>query len=113
MHEASIAQSLLEIIEETARSNSAEKVTKAFVTIGKLQAIEPDALLFAFDALKEDTISHHAKLIIETIPITGLCHDCNHISEYDSFIFTCKMCNSINVELKTGEELKITEIEVD
>lgn len=113
MHEASIAQNLLEIIENTAEQNNATKVNKAFVTIGKLQAIEKDSLLFAFDALKEGTISNDAELIIDIIPITGFCHDCKSTSEYDAYIFSCNQCNSNNVELKTGEELKITEIEVD
>ena len=113
MHEASIAQNLLDIIEETAVQNSAKKVTKAFVTIGRLQAIEKDSLQFAFDALKEGSISENAELVINTVPITGYCHDCHVTSEYDAYIFSCTACGSNNVELKTGEELQITEIEVD
>jgi hydrogenase nickel incorporation protein HypA/HybF len=113
MHEAGIAQSLLDIVEETAFNNNANKVLKIFVEIGKLQAIETDSLLFAFDALKEGTIANNAKLIIREIPIIGLCHDCKHKYEYDNYIFTCKNCNSINVEIISGEELRISEIEVD
>jgi hydrogenase nickel incorporation protein HypA/HybF len=113
MHEASIAQSLLDITNETANQNNAKKVIKVFVTIGKLQAIEPDSLLFAFDALKEGTIANDAKLIITEVPITGYCFDCKTTSEYDSYIFNCKNCSSNNVELQSGEELLITEIEVD
>jgi hydrogenase nickel incorporation protein HypA/HybF len=113
MHDSSIAQNLLEIIEETVIRNNAYRVTKAFVTIGELQAIEKDSLLFAFNALKEGTVASDADLIIETIPITGYCFDCKTINKYDTYIFSCKNCGSNNVELKTGEELKITEIEVD
>ena len=113
MHEAGIAQSIIDIVEETAIKNNADRVLKVFVEIGKLQAIETDSLLFAFEALKYDTIVSEAELIITEIPVTGICRDCNHKTVYDDYIFSCSKCSSVNVEIVAGEELKITEIEVN
>ncbi|WP_022851558.1 hydrogenase maturation nickel metallochaperone HypA [Limisalsivibrio acetivorans] len=113
MHEASIAQSLMEIVFDTARANNAGKITKVFVRIGRLQAVENDALLFAFDALKEETMAEDAEMIIEDVGITGKCKDCGKVSEFEAIMLHCPHCASYAVELLTGEELAITEIEID
>lgn len=113
MHEASIAQSLMDIILDTAKSHDAKVVTKVFVKIGKLTAIEKDALSFAYDVIKEETIAENSELVVEEVPICGECLDCGKSSEYDNFVFDCRHCGSFNVKLVSGEELQITEIEVD
>ncbi|ADD69176.1 hydrogenase expression/synthesis HypA [Denitrovibrio acetiphilus DSM 12809] len=114
MHEASIAASLIEIVKETAANHQAKKVTKVFVQIGRLAGIEIDSLQFAYDAIKEDhNIIKDSEIIIEDVRITGKCQKCGVIDTYDEMFFKCSKCGSYEVELLTGEELKITEIEVD
>ena len=113
MHEASIAQSLMDIVLETAKNENARKVNKTFVTIGALTAIEKHALEFAYDVVKEGTIAEDSEIIITEVPCTGKCMECGEVSEYDKFVFECNSCKSFSVELLTGEELQITEIEVD
>lgn len=114
MHEASIAASLIEIITETAEKNGAKSVTKVFVKIGRLAAVEIGSLTFAYDALKEEyeTIKD-SELLVEDVPITGKCRKCGAEDTYDEMFFACSGCGSFEVELLTGEELSITEIEVD
>jgi len=113
MHEVGIAQNILDIAVENALSNKAEIINKIHVKIGRLAAVENDALLFAFDAIKEDTMAENALLEIEDIPIKGRCTECGHEDIYDEMFFSCRKCGSYKVELLTGEELNITEIEVD
>ncbi|MDK2791628.1 MAG: hydrogenase nickel incorporation protein HypA/HybF [Deferribacteres bacterium] len=113
LHEASIAQSLLDIVIETASENKAKFVKSVKIDIGRLAAIENDALMFAFDALKEGTIAENARLYINDVPIVGRCNVCSFDSEYESFDFCCKNCGSYDVILISGEELNIKEIEVE
>jgi len=113
MHEAGVAQSLMEIVLDTAKANDAEKVNKVFVTIGALTAIEKNALEFAYDVVKEDTIAKDSEIIITEVPVTGKCNECGKTHEYDRFVFECASCGSFSVELISGEEMQITEIEVD
>lgn len=114
MHEASVAASLIEIVLDTAGKNKAEKVNKVFVKIGRLAAIENDSLLFAYDAIKEEySLIKESELIIEDVQITGKCRKCGVTDVYDEMFFACSKCGSFEVELLTGEELAITEIEVD
>ena len=104
MHEAGIAQNILDIVIETAMSNNANIVKKVFVKIGKLQAVEMNSLMFAFDALKEGTIANSAELIVEEVDIKGRCLKCGKVADYDDFYFSCKFCGSYDVELISGEE---------
>lgn len=113
MHEAGIAQSIIDIAVETAKKNGATKVLSIGVNIGRLVAVENESLWFAFDALKEDTILKDSVLIINDIDITGKCLDCGYENIYEEYLFTCKRCGSYNVRIITGEELNVTEIEVE
>jgi hydrogenase nickel incorporation protein HypA/HybF len=114
MHEASVAASLIDIVIKTASDNGAGRVNKVNVKIGRLAAIESDALLFAYDAIKEEYgVLADSVLIIEDVPITGKCEKCGASDTYTEMFFACSRCGSYEVTLLTGEELTITEIEVD
>jgi hydrogenase nickel incorporation protein HypA/HybF len=113
MHEASIAQNVLDIAINTATENSAIKINKVCLKIGQLTAIEENSLKFAFDALKEDTMAANAELLIEHIPIVGKCNNCGKKDTYSEMFFSCSNCGSYKMEILSGEELSIKEIEVD
>lgn len=113
MHEASIAQNILNIAIDTATQNNARVIKKIFVKIGKLAAVDIESLLFAYDALKEGTIAENSTLVVDEVSIQGECLDCGYISTYEDYFFSCKNCNSLNVKIISGEELNITEIEVE
>jgi len=57
MHEFSIVQSLLNLIENYARENNASSVSKVVVQIGVLSGVEPHLLEIAFNTFKEGTIA--------------------------------------------------------
>jgi hydrogenase nickel incorporation protein HypA/HybF len=113
MHEVGIAQSLMDVVFDTAKNNGAKIVNKIFVKIGRLQAVESSSLMFAFDALKDGTIAEEGELIIENVPLTGKCMDCAHENIFEQIFMQCPKCGSSAVQILTGEELQITEIEVD
>jgi len=114
MHEASIAANLIEIVLENAEQNKVKRVNKVFVKIGRLAGIEIDPLMFAYGAIKDEyELIKCSELIIEDVEITGKCQACGAEDTYEEMFFACSKCGSFEVELLTGEELSITEIEVD
>jgi hydrogenase nickel incorporation protein HypA/HybF len=113
MHEVGIAQSLMDVVFETAKNNGAKKINKVFIKIGRLQAVEESSLTFAYDTIKEGTIAENSELIVEHVPLTGQCMDCDHKAEFEEIFMTCPKCGSSAVLTLTGRELQITEIEVD
>ncbi len=113
MHEAGIAQSILNIAIETAKKNNSEKITLVAVKIGKMSAVDEASLRFAFDALKADTIAKNATFQYEEIALVGKCLDCGSTEEFEGYFVNCPKCKSQKVSLISGNELEVSYIEVD
>lgn len=113
MHELSVAEEIINIANQYIPTESQSDVISVKVEIGKLSNILPDSLKFCFDALTVDTRLNGARLIIEENPIIILCEDCGKTSEIKQMFFQCKFCDSTKVKLLKGNELKVTEIEIN
>lgn len=114
MHEASIAQSLLDIATEECRKKGFNKIISVRIRIGKASGVMPEALLFAFDALKAGTMASGATLDIEEVPVSGHCDSCgSDFTVGEEYILKCPRCGSGSFRACSGRELDITEMEVD
>ena len=113
MHELSIAQGLLEIIEQEARPYPGARVTRVHLRIGKLSAVVPDALRFAFEAITQGGIAEGAVLEIEEVPLTIRCHQCDEVFTIDDPFMLCPQCEGTDVEMLSGRELEIRSMEID
>lgn len=114
MHEASIALSLLETVSDLCLKEGYNSIERVRLKVGKAAGILPDALHFAFDIAKKDTIAREAQLVVEFIPIGGFCKDCG--AEFDSeerYIYCCPACNSPAIKITRGNELQIIDMEVN
>jgi hydrogenase nickel incorporation protein HypA/HybF len=113
MHEVSIALSLLDIAEKYCTKEGYGGIESISVKIGKASGVMSEALLFAFDAVKIGTIAEKAHLIIDEIPVTGFCKNCNkNFSVKETYVLCCPKCGDNSFRLETGRELDITEMEV-
>jgi hydrogenase nickel incorporation protein HypA/HybF len=65
MHEAGIAQHVIDACEIHLRRHSASQAICVGLRIGALAGVDPEALRFCFDSLKEETPLHSAELRIE------------------------------------------------
>jgi len=113
MHEMSIAQSLIDVIREEMAKAEATILRSARLQIGRLTAIVPESLVFCFEVITKGTELEGAGLIIETVPIKGLCNECECEFEIEEYTFICPSCGSPRIEVTAGEDLSIVEIEVD
>jgi len=113
MHEVSIALSLLEIIEKKCREEGYSWVESVKVRIGQASSILPEALNFAFEMAKKETIAREAALLIDLIPVKALCKTCLHSFEGKNlYIFECPFCSSSSLQIISGHELQLVEMEV-
>ncbi len=112
MHEAGIAQSILNISIDTALKNDATKINQITVRVGKMSAVEEKSLRFSFDALKADTIANNAELIYQEVALVGKCAECGVESELEGYFVSCPLCKG-GVTIISGDELEIAHIDVD
>jgi hydrogenase nickel incorporation protein HypA/HybF len=112
MHELSIAQSIISTAEEVARENHAEKIQSLTLEVGALSGVVSDTLRFVFPMACEGTMLAEATLQIEDIPLKVFCRQCDNSSEPATPIIACHKCESSDVEVLSGMELKIKSLEV-
>lgn len=113
MHEISIAESILEIAEAEARRANASAVLLIRIRLGEFTTIVREALEFAFEIARQQTIAAQAQLEIEVVPTVVecvVCHTAPHpITEV---CFVCRECG-FPLKIVSGEELQIEYIEVE
>lgn len=113
MHEASIALSLIEIITEKCRKDGFSRIESVNIRIGRASGVMPDALLFAFDAIKADSSAHNALLKIEEVPVSGRCNDCGRdFAVEEEYALSCPLCGGGSFNIISGRELDIIDMEV-
>lgn len=113
MHEVSIAVNLIEIVSDQCVKNGCSTIAFVNIKIGRASGIMPDALLFAFDAVKEGSIAGNAVLNIEEVPVSGYCSDCNsNFTVEEEYVVSCPVCGGSSFRITAGREMDIIDMEV-
>jgi len=107
MHELSIAIEVISLTREAMTKHHLTRVDEVGIRLGALSGINPDALSFGFDAVKIDTPLVNSTLVIEQVPIDGICRSCNRSFQVEEFIFLCPHCGSGDLAISRGEELEM------
>jgi hydrogenase nickel incorporation protein HypA/HybF len=113
MHEMSIAQSLVDVIREEMDKADARRLRTVRLQIGQMSAIVPDALSFGFEVITAGTDMEGARLVMDIIPLRGVCMDCEKEFGIKDYAFVCPHCGSTAIDTIAGQDLSIVEIEVD
>jgi hydrogenase nickel incorporation protein HypA/HybF len=109
----SIAANILEIVKESLIKSDFEKVSSITVQIGELTAVVPESLRFCFDMAIDNTPFKGAKLQIIEVPLAGECKECGERFNIKNYNFLCPICQSIQIKITNGQELCVTELEVE
>lgn len=113
MHEMSLAENVLQIIEGMAHSQDFKRVKTVRVEIGRLSCVEPEALRFAFEAVVRGSIAHGAQLDIVEIAGMGQCLECSAEMPLETRYEACPACGSHKVRVTGGEDMRVRELEVE
>ena len=112
MHEASIAQALIETISAEAKKQKGKPIA-AKISCGAFSGVNNEALCFAFEAISEKTICQNMKLVIEQKPIRARCKKNGHIYAFDLHKPRCPKCRCEDFELLPDAPLLLEEIEFE
>jgi hydrogenase nickel incorporation protein HypA/HybF len=110
MHEMSITQGIVEICENSADGRQVLSVT---IEIGELSSVIPEAVEFCFEASVRDSALEGTRLIIERVPALGRCLTCFAEFHVRAYYDACPSCGNYGVDILTGDELRVKELEVE
>jgi hydrogenase nickel incorporation protein HypA/HybF len=111
MHEMSIAQEVIEIVQQHLPPGDGLVPKSVKLRIGELAGVVPESLEFCFAALTRDTALRDASLLIERVPLIIECKSCGAQSPIEVGAFVCPSCHSFDVQILSGTDLRVVEIE--
>jgi hydrogenase nickel incorporation protein HypA/HybF len=113
MHEMSLAEGVLQLMEEAAHSQGFSRVKAVWLEIGELAGAEKDALRFCFDVVTRDSLAHEARLEIVDLPGQGWCMQCAGTVHVARLFDPCPRCGSHQIQVTGGNEMRVKELEVE
>lgn len=112
MHEMSLAEGIVRIVEDTAQANAARAVRAVWLELGALSHVELDALRFSFDVVKRGTVAQAARLEVVTTPGRAWCMPCGVDIALPRLGDPCPRCGSHQLQVTQGDEMRVKEIEI-
>jgi hydrogenase nickel incorporation protein HypA/HybF len=113
MHEMSLAEGVLQLVEDTARREKASRVKLVVLEIGRLSSVEPEAIKFCFEAVTHGSIAQGAALEIINVAGEGWCMPCAETVAMSELYGACPQCGSHQVQATGGTEMRVKEIEIE
>lgn len=113
MHEMSLTESVVEILQDEARRQGYSRVKKVWLEIGVLSGVEPEAMEFCFDVVTRGTLAEGAHLEIIRAPGQGWCLDCEKTVALSERFGACPECGGYKVQMTGGDEMRVKELEVE
>lgn len=105
-------QSTLDLAEQQARRSGATVIHSLRMRIGKLSGVVTEALTFAFQALKANTIAADATLEIDEVQPACWCARCRTEFDVNDYIYECPHCQEPSAELRRGREMALVSLEI-
>lgn len=113
MHEMSLMEGMLGIIEDHAKAQGYGRVRTVILEIGKLAGVEVEALRFAFEAVADGSIAAGAALEIEEPQGLGWCAECAQESPVETRYDPCPLCGKVPMAISGGTQMRVKALDVE
>ncbi|MCL1865360.1 MAG: hydrogenase maturation nickel metallochaperone HypA [Spirochaetes bacterium] len=113
MHELGLAMNVKEIVEGAAKDNGAAKIKEINIVVGEFSSVAIEALEFAMEVVKKDSLFHDAKINIKSTKTILLCSECGKETVMKDFIFKCNSCGSGAVRIIAGDRMYVDSIDIE
>lgn len=113
MHELSVTQSIIEIVNRHAEQAGASRVARIHLVIGELSSIVDDSVQFYFDYLSEGTPCAGAELVFRRVDVQLQCRACGATWQPESADWRCPRCGQARAQVIEGREFYVDSIEVE
>jgi hydrogenase nickel incorporation protein HypA/HybF len=109
MHELVLAEDIFKKAMEKA--GNAKKVKMVRVLLGETRFTDKEELVECFNLITSDGPFEGVKLEIEVSPLKAKCGHCGKEINEKTLRLDCPNCGSTNIEIVSGQELKILEVD--
>jgi len=113
MHEMSLAENMLQLIEDASLEQEFTQVKTVWLEVGQLACVEKESLRFYFDVVTQDSVARQAKLEIIDVAGQALCNQCHQTVLIASHYEACSHCGSYALQITQGDGMQIKELEVE
>ena len=113
MHEMSLAEGVLQLIEDSAKTENFSRVKTVWLEIGQLAGVDAEAMKFCFEAVVRDSIAQDARLEIIETPGQAWCLQCAETVQVQALYDACPKCGSHQVQVTGGNEMRVKELDVE
>lgn len=112
MHEFSLAQSIIDLVTESAQAQGIQQVRRVTVVVGEWSAVLPDALSTSFAVIAgvSGDLLEGAAMAVIARPATARCAGCEQEFAVARQGLFCPACGSA-AELLTGTEFYVDSYE--
>ena len=111
MHELGICDALLKMVDEIARGEQLDVVSRITVEVGTLSGVVPKYLADCWEAVTDGTAFADTEFAIEVVEGTAKCFDCGQ--EFPAGIndkLKCPFCGGDKLIPVSGRDLTLKEI---
>jgi len=112
MHELSVTEDIMRIVNDHAGRNDAKSVTDVYLVIGELSSFIDDSIQFYFNMLSPDTVADGATLHFDRIKTRFRCRNCGTEFEPEERDWTCPECQALGGDVIAGKEFFVESIKV-
>lgn len=108
MHEITLSQRALEIIEQQAQQAGARRVTGVWLKVGAFSCVEASALTFCFELVCRGTLAEGCELHIAEQQAECWCDRCQqYVHLVSQHVRRCPHCNNDQLQIVADDGLQI------
>ena len=109
MHEFGLCESILDAVEQRA---GGRPVTRVTVRCGVLNRVDGPTMQQVFTLVAEGSVAEAAALDLVVVPVRLSCNGCGQAGEVDDMVAQCPTCESLDVALSGGDELRLVSVAI-
>lgn len=113
MHELSLAERVIGIVEGAARKAGARRVTRIALAIGALAHVEAETLQYCCEVVSRGTLAEGARIEVERTPGRAWCEACQAEVELEQLGMPCTTCGGFRLKVTDGDQMRVVDVVIE
>jgi hydrogenase nickel incorporation protein HypA/HybF len=110
VHELALCRSIVDVVD---RARDGRRVRTVNLQVGMLRQVVPDTLVHCWGLVCAEGPLEGSRLVVDYVPVLLECRDCGARTTLgEALLLQCEECGSGAVELRGGEELVVTSVDL-